>query len=177
MIDRFSIRLLEAARWCASKLDPDDGANSLRSPELAPPREGGWDAIVASVCERRARLLERHPPYPLCRPPGNLLIFDPGQTLGDGAAMVESGGFFDADNTPPWDTWVAYVKEEPRRPDSWTRLDSYLLCWIPGEFVSLVRRAIDVNPEECLLWADDADTPFLLHWRAAALAPHSGADC
>jgi hypothetical protein len=166
----FLVRLSEAARWCALRLDLDVASKALRSAELAPPCDGEWDAIVASVCERRARLLNAQSPRPLLPPAGNLLIFDPGQSLSDGAAMVESSGFFDADNTPPWDTWVAYVREEPRRSNSWSRLDSYLLCWIPSPFVSLVDRAIDVNPEGCLLWGDQADTPFLRHWCAAELA-------
>jgi hypothetical protein len=83
------------------------------------------------------------------------LHFDPDQSLSDAAAMVESNGFFDADNTPPWDTWIAYVAGQPQRPGVWTSFDSFLLCWVPAAFVELVDRAISVNPEQCLRWADE----------------------
>jgi len=96
---------------------------------------------------------------------GRLLLFDPGQSLSDGVAMVESNGFFDADNEPAWDTWIAYVHERPRRLGAWTHLDAYLLCWVPPAFVDLVDGAIAVNPEECLLWADSVETPFLRRLR------------
>jgi hypothetical protein len=165
MINQFKERLSETSRWCTSKACSHDPANSLRSSELAPDQEEDWQAVVESVCERRAHLIGRNPACTPSVAAGRLLIFDPGLTLSDGAAMVESSGFFDAGNTPPWDTWIAYVKEEPQRSESWTKLDSYLVCWIPVVFVDLVERAVAVNPERCLLWSDETDTPFLRHLR------------
>jgi hypothetical protein len=166
MINQFKLSLSETSRWCTSKACSQDPANSLRSGELAPDQGKDWQAVVKSVCERRAHLVGRNP---ACTAggvtAGRMLIFDPGLTLSDGAAMVESSGFFDAGNTPAWDTWIAYVEEEPPRPESWTKLDSYLVCWIPAVFVALVDRAVAVNPERCLLWADETDTPFLRHLR------------
>ena len=70
---------------------------------------------------------------------GRLLIYFPSESLADGAAEVQSKGFFDYDNVPPWDTWVAYS-------------DRTLLSWIPAQLVPLVQRGIDVNPEECIRW-------------------------
>ena len=166
MIDQFGLRLSETSRWCASKARVDDPAHSLRSHELVPRQETeDWQAIVESVCDRRARLLQGQWSSAPAVPAGRLLVFDPGQSLSDGAAMVESNGFFDVDNAPPWDTWIAYVREQPHQPGSWTNLDSYLLCWIPTIFLDLVERGIAVNPERCLLWADVADTPFLRRLR------------
>ena len=69
----------------------------------------------------------------------------------------------DDDNTPPWDSWLLFVEETPRSPDRWTAFDSYLLCWIPQSLVPMVDRAIEVNPEQCLRWADDLRAPFLEH--------------
>lgn len=163
MTDPFARRLEEAARWCASRLDVNDPARSLRSAELAPPDCEDWLQRVDAVAERRAELLQ-HRAEATSALDGRLLVFDPGQSLSDGAAEVETGGFFDEDNTPPWDTWVSYVEEHPQRPDAWTRLDSYLVCWIPAELADLADRAISVNPEGCLLWADEADTPLLRRW-------------
>lgn len=166
MIDRFARRLAEAVQWCEPRVTIDDPAHCLRSPALAPPLDhDDWPAAVESVCERRARLIEHPGPHGRAMPGGRLLVFDPGQSLSDGAASVETGGLFDEDNTPPWDTWVAYIQEHPQHPDAWTTLDSYLLCWIPAALTELVDSAIAVNPERCLLWADVADTPFLRQWR------------
>ena len=53
------------------------------------------------------------------------------------------------------------IRESPRAPDRWNELDYYLLCWIPAALVPVAARGIDVNPEVCLHWADDVDTPFL----------------
>ena len=33
----------------------------------------------------------------------------------------------------------------------------YLVSWVPREFLSAVQKGIDVNPEQCILWIEDAD--------------------
>jgi hypothetical protein len=172
MTSQFQLNLREASRWCAEKANIKEAAKSLRSPELAPEWREGWREAVKSVCDRRARFVCDHLTYAEAIPAGRLLIFDPGQSLSDGAAMAESAGFFDADNTPPWDTWLIYVIEAAQRSDSWTILDSYLVCWIPNAFEGLVERAIAVNPEKCLLWVDEVDTPFFRHLRRAGRLDH-----
>jgi len=73
----------------------------LRSPGLRPtvqPRfddAGSWARAVEQVVGWRGEVGE-----------GDLLCFKPFETLSDGAASVASVGYFDWDNTPPWDTWV-----------------------------------------------------------------------
>jgi hypothetical protein len=89
-------------------------------------------------------------PRPVPQTPGRLLHFDPSASLSDGAAQVASEGFFDADNTPPEDTWVDFVEKPEGR---WTAFDSYLVCWIPAELVEAAIAGIEANPEECLRWA------------------------
>ena len=74
----------------------------------------------------------------------------PDYSLFDGAAEVETHGFFDSFNLPPWDTWISYVHE-------------HLLAWVPSALVELVDGGIQVNAEQCIVWADDGDTPFLRH--------------
>jgi hypothetical protein len=37
---------------------------------------------------------------------GRLMVYFPDAALADGAAEVQSRGFFDVHNTPPWDTWI-----------------------------------------------------------------------
>jgi hypothetical protein len=81
---------------------------------------------------------------------GRLLIYFPDQELADGAAEVESRGFLDVNNAPPWDTWVAFIQHEKSA-------QSHLISWVPPEFLPLADAGIRVNPEECILWLDDAD--------------------
>lgn len=77
--------------------------------------------------------------------------------LADGAAEAESHGFLDVNNTPPWDTWVAFV----HYPE--TSEDSYLLAWTPPEFVQLVDAGIEVIPEECVKWLEHSDVELRRH--------------
>jgi hypothetical protein len=159
--ETFVRRVEETARWCSSRAGTNDLARALRSAEIAPPDREAWPERVAAVATRRAELL---PPGATQSPEGRLLLFDPGQSLSDGAAEMETAGFFDVNNTPPWDTWVAYIEEQSQRPDAWTAFDSYLVCWIPAQLAGLVSRGISVNPEVCLRWADTSDAPFLRQW-------------
>jgi len=72
----------------------------------------------------------------------------PDSNLFCGAAEDETEGFFDIDNVPPWDTWVAYFTA--------SKMNSCLISWIPPQFVELVSRGIYVNPEECIVWLENA---------------------
>lgn len=83
---------------------------------------------------------------------GRLLIYFPNVDLACGAAEQETAGFFDVNNVPPWDTWVAYIQDE-YNADSFDT--EYLIAWVPPEFVSLANDGIDVNPEQCIMWLSD----------------------
>jgi hypothetical protein len=126
-------------------------AEELRSTNLKPGSALGEarteqqrEGIVRSVLGKRSELLRSRGDITLhkigpdiCG--GRLLVFIPEETLSDGAAEFESNCFFDSDNAPPWDTWVAYS-------------DRTLLSWVPAQLIPLVQRGIDVNPEECIHW-------------------------
>ena len=71
---------------------------------------------------------------------GKLLVFSPEETLSDGAARYASKGFFDDDNVPAWDTWVAHV-------------ENYVVSWIPPQLIELVDAGVNANPEQCICWA------------------------
>ena len=60
---------------------------------------------------------------------------------------MASEGYFDWDNTPPWDTWVECVLG----PDG-----PVLLSRVPFAYRSLVDKAIEWNPEGCIYWASSA---------------------
>src|SRR5690242_17423880 len=94
---------------------------------------------------------------------GRLLIYYPDQNLFDGAAMNSSEGFFNVDNVPPWDTWLAYVLEDVQG------FGTYLLAWVPPQFLELATAGVMVNPEMCILWAEDVDTQVARHLRDVGL--------
>jgi hypothetical protein len=73
---------------------------------------------------------------------GRFLLYAPEENLSDGAAEYASFGFFDVDNIPPWDTWV-------------TMFGKHLVSWVPPQLFRLVQQGLDVNPEQCIVWADD----------------------
>jgi hypothetical protein len=86
---------------------------------------------------------------------GRLLVYFPDVNLCYGASEDETNGFFDIDNVPAWDTWVAYFAVGNRHSNG-----SYLISWIPPQLVELVSSGIYVNPEECIVWLEDADISF-----------------
>ena len=88
---------------------------------------------------------------------GRLLVYFPNADLCDGAAEAASQGFFDVYNTPPWDTWVAFVTEPAERDISYSE---YLIAWVPPAFIELAAAGIMVNPEECTQWLDGSGVSF-----------------
>jgi hypothetical protein len=178
-------RLAEAIAWCALCGSADDPARSLRSPLLRPITfdEGErwcryrWGtheerlAVVETLAVKRAEMLASEPSYlaaaTVSMAAGCLLLYYPDANLFDGAAERESQGFFDVDNAPPWDTWVAYMQEgDPTMNESYS---SCLVSWVPPHLLELARRSVDVNPEECIVWADAIETPGVRHLRAPLL--------
>jgi hypothetical protein len=164
-------RMDAAAAWCSGRVDRGNLEGCLRAAGLRPPEASCGGVLVAAatveeVAARRAAALRSAGRAAGATHGGRLLVFDPGQSLSDGAAAAETEGLFDDDNVPPWDTWLVFVEETPRVAGQWSELDSYLVCWIPEELIELTERAIWVNPEECLHWAEDVSTGFLDAMRA-----------
>ena len=143
-------RMSETIRWCTPRANLTDPRNCLRSLELLPHAlEDGRKRVVASVAFKRFLALGRPPTARASDlAGGRLLIYEPDVNLAHGLEEDETNGFVDHDNTPPWDTWVAYVYESDR---------NYLLSWIPTEFISLVSAGIRVSPEESFRWLDSVD--------------------
>jgi hypothetical protein len=77
---------------------------------------------------------------------GRLLLYEPDINLAHGLEESETCGYVDIDNTPPWDTWIAYLYDRDK---------NFLLSWVPGEFISLVTAGIEVSPEESFRWLDE----------------------
>lgn len=100
---------------------------------------------------------------------GRLLQYDPDASDASGGALMASAGFFDWDDAPPWDTWVAFfaVGQESRARAPW---QSFIVSWVPPRLVEIVDAGIAVCPmTDCIAWASEADTPFRNILREAGL--------
>jgi hypothetical protein len=94
------------------------------------------------------------------------MVYFPDADLCCGAAEVESEGWFDVFNTPPWDTWVGFFRDDLPDTDAYA---NYLVAWVPPVFLEHVARGIEVNPEQCIRWLDE--TPCGLSRRLAGEPP------
>lgn len=102
-------------------------------------------SVVFSVVKKRTQLLRAEEGYRIVSLPGaaggRLLSYCPTESVSDGASQHTTRGFFDVDDVPPWDTWVAFS-------------GSTLLSWVPPQLVDLVEKGINANPVQCIQWLD-----------------------
>ena len=142
--------VIEAVIWCESRPKPWDPKHSFRSSELDPgtigPRSAIHDVREVKVVQNKRRKLLRESAPPEIERHGDLLVYDPGDSLAMGIGEEVSQGFLEGDNIPPWDTWISLLVRRP--------LYDYLLSWVPGAFVGLVDEAIKANPDESIFWWD-----------------------
>jgi hypothetical protein len=157
MVAEYQRQLAATLAWCQPRFDTVRVADSLRSPELGPPRnivfavEGvaGIATEVAAVAARRLHLLGAAPSPALRLPTGDrILAFLPRDSLFHGRSPPECDGFIDADEIPPWGSWIILV-------------DEMLLSWVPAVMVAGVDSAIRCNPEESIRWASVQAQPFI----------------
>jgi hypothetical protein len=146
-----AMRLLKEAK--PDSLAPLEGQlrTSLLEPNIPlsrPQPEAERERIVAELINKRSQLLqvergEFSEEKVLSEAAGRLLTYIPSENVADCASRYASRGFFDAYDTPPWDTWVHYC-------------DSTLVSWVPAVVQPLVQAGIDANPVLCVNWADSA---------------------
>lgn len=165
----FLIHLSGTIQLCTSRLPTSTPGITLRTPLLSPdPFASNGKAIVRSVMSRRRYYfseLNKTPATSLAK--GRLLVYWPNGNLADGASANETNGFFDVDNIPPWDTWVAYFYESGQS----NYQSNYLVSWIPEVFIELASSGIEVNPEQCISWLDEVkDSPILRLLQEAAIS-------
>jgi hypothetical protein len=124
---------------------------SLRSERLTPPLFVGdyFDVVRAVALGRRGTPVGGTSFRSLAG--GRLLVYFPDLDLACGAAEAESRGYFDVHNAPAWDTWVAAIQDDEGGHEC-----PYLVSWVPAEIVPLAEGGIRVNPEQCILWLEDA---------------------
>jgi hypothetical protein len=159
--------LLETQAWCAAKADlarPKDCFRDDRlRPRLLPPsRRDAVDDV------RRSRRLysdrQASADSETVIAGGRLIAYSPDANLACGTSEAETKGYFDVNNTPPWDTWVALL--DAPKAKLW---ESSLIAWVPSAFVPLVQAGIDVIPEECVLWLDDCPASLQHLWNKVAM--------
>ena len=158
-VNAFRSHLAATITWCRPRFAMDRRKESLRSDDLRPSiiitasnELTPVHRAVASVIDRRASILG---PIDVetVKVDGRLFGFYVRDTFFDGVSEIETDGFIDDTNTPPWDSWVCMV-------------DEVLISWIPPAVVDDVQMAIVSNAEECITWLSDiADDPFVAQLR------------
>ena len=118
--------------------------------------------IVDRLCLKRSKLLDPGMLRGTARGlgGGRLICTDPYPPWG-GAAESASHEFFDEEDLPPWDTWIAYLPErniaQPASLEDAANVHFYLVSWVPPEFVDLVQAGIEASSFGSIQWATDLD--------------------
>jgi hypothetical protein len=139
----FRERLAETVAWCQRRAALGNLPDSLRSAPLAPPPATSWPASLRAVADNRLQQLGRSWRRSQDALGGGLLLlYFPAPPSSEGSTGIASAGYFDVRDTPPWDTWVAFVEE---------RMRSYLVAWVPPEAQPFVTAAMQ-NGGASLRW-------------------------
>jgi acyl-CoA-binding protein len=160
----FEQRLSETIAWCLPRASASDLARSLRSEELRPRvLEQNRLATVSLVVSARGwRVLSQA--VAVGGPStGRLLAYFPDAELGDGAAEAETHGYFDVNNAPPWDTWVALFADGGSSDSAYRE---YLVAWVPAALVPIAETGMSVCMEDSITWLDRLATPVSQRVRA-----------
>lgn len=153
--------LSETVAWCLRRpLQQDqfrsrelDPSALLRVPPFGESNIGVWlekkresyqSAVNATNANRSALVrdtnIEVADPA-VAKSKGRLLLYEPLETVTDGASDASSRGFFDIEDAPPWDTWFLYS-------------EGSIFSWVPEALVQDAQAGIDANPVDCIHWCD-----------------------
>jgi len=159
--------VLETAIWCSSR---QFSGSSFRSPELNPSaildvpsfsrsseieawiekKRSCYGKAISWINETRSTLLSRKGTEISdtidVLSDTKLLLYEPLETVSDGAAEALSWGFYDLEDAPPWDTWFLYE-------------DHSIFCCVPEFAVTRAQAGIDANPVDCIHWAEWSRLP------------------
>lgn len=154
----FYLSLAETIQWCSLVIDERRLAASLRTRALWPAPIVGQtatdvfvhetleqrDRIVRELVEARRKRLKHWPLTRGSRGGGRLALWCPDQSIADGSAELESRGYLDANDGPPWDTWVATFPAED--------LTSIVVAWVPPLAYADANAGIDATPTTAVRW-------------------------
>ena len=109
-------------------------------------------AAVDFISERRQAMLSRLA-LPIPRADGNLaggrLMRTDFNSDSCVIAIVESEGFFDAEDIPPWDGWFWHRRNGD--------CGGWVYCWVPPALVELADIGMSVMPVEPCVWVDSIE--------------------
>lgn len=164
----FFRNLTETIVWCLQAGNIADPKASLRTFEpRTPPLTSQSSPVFCVALDRSDRLssIGQLDPIPVTDlQGGRLLAYFPDDNLADGYAEEVSKGYFDVDNIPPYDTWVWMVEQVKNM--TWSDGTSgpmpanFLVAWVPPAFLEIANEGVRANPEECVAWLDELDSPF-----------------
>ena len=149
--------LSETAAWCSRGTLPN---SELRSRELDPSvslevppfdalgiqawlkvKHESYQRAMHAIVQRRSILLRDETTaitdVALAQSKGRLLLYEPMETVTDGASAASSCGFFDLEDAPPWDTWFLYS-------------EGTIFSWVPDSMIHYAQAGIDANPVDCI---------------------------
>ena len=151
-----NMRIGETQLWCVEY----GIRQNYRSPSLQPSFLGSDRfATIESVARRRSTLLKRNAAKSENSSFGGRLVsifIDESHT--DGVADKATNGFFDLYDIPPWDTWIAMGHSH--RTNDATK-ETFLLAWVPSEFISRVDDAIGASVSSSIVWTDTTPTDIV----------------
>jgi|GEM_PF-1505328 len=155
----FEQQLKQTILWCEPGIDTTNPRGCLRSAELRPDLESLqfkdddvwiYPQLVEEVIRKRqsnfaSSAISREPNF-VDRSRGRLLLVAQDYSNHNNLTSDLTGGFFDYNDVPPWDTWIMLI-------------EGILVCWIPGEFQAIVHEAMQYEAIGILAWADDLPDP------------------
>jgi hypothetical protein len=159
-IDVLLWRLNDAIIWCSKAQPTNHPSQVLRSKTLTPQTGVGLKERLNWIADQRRKSLSETKAVPaISLLGGRLLWYAPDRNTSDGVSQYESSGFIEADNSPPWDTWVAYLYEYDEKSDRQNVFGyiAYLVSWIPPAYLELADKGIRANVDVCIGWLDEMD--------------------
>lgn len=171
----FIKRLHETIAWCVPRVNISTPKYCLRSAQLKPDYEFSsgpdedvdvWANIqmINKVVDSRSQLLT---PAPLLTEReidlagGRLIIHFLDESNFNGLTAEITSYYLDNNDTPPWDTWVqAFIPEAwaNQSPDEVPSVYTFLISWVPPEFLEAVNEATEFECVGMLMWADKPRT-------------------
>jgi hypothetical protein len=153
--------LSETVAWCVSRSLQDE---HFRSDQLDPSaflkippfsessievwlerKRESYQLAISAINANRSTLLRAaniHVVDPaVAESKGRLLLYEPLETVTDGASESCSRGFFDIEDAPPWDTWFLYSAGS-------------IFSWVSEAMIQNAQAGIDANTVDCIHWCD-----------------------
>ncbi len=153
--------LSDTAAWCrcsknaqlrSSELDPTSLLKVRPFDEIGMEahlmqRRQSYERAVQSINSMRSNLSrDASQEIDPANPRGKLLLYEPLETVDDGASSMSSQGFFDCEDAPAWDTWFLYSAGS-------------IFSWLPERLIANAQAGIDPNPVDCIHWCDKSKLP------------------